>query len=57
MAVFAVEFSHGLSLPFMWLSVGKLERNHEESEDKPERNTGRSERKQRASKRAIQKAA
>ncbi len=36
MAVFAVEFSHGLSLPFMELSVSKLERN-----------TGRSERKQR----------
>ncbi len=34
MAVFVVEFSHGLSLPFMELSAGKHERNRQRSEDK-----------------------
>ncbi len=46
LAVFVVEFSYGLTVPFMELSVGKFECNNE-----------RSENKQRASKRAIQRVA
>ncbi len=46
MAVFVVEFSYGLALPFIKLSVSK-----------PQRDSKRSEDKKRASKRAIQKAA
>ncbi len=30
LAISVVEFSHGLALPFMWLSVGKPERNSRE---------------------------
>ncbi len=43
MAVSVVEFSHGLAAPFMWLSVGKLERNNERSDDESQRNCERSE--------------
>ncbi len=56
MAVFAVEFSHGLTAPFMWLSVGKHERNRKKSDDEPKRNGERSECKKRARKRALQKS-
>ncbi len=56
MAVFVVEFSHGLSLPFMELSVSKLERDRKRPEGKPERYSKRSEDMQRARKRALQKS-
>ncbi len=65
LAVFVVEFSYGLAVPFMELSVGKPERNRERPDDEPQHNTGRSEHKQRGSekaanslvRRALQKAA
>ncbi len=34
MAVFAVEFSYGLALPFMWLSAVKHQRNRESPDNK-----------------------
>ena len=43
MAVFVVEFSYGLTAPFMWLSVGKHERNRKKSDDEPKRNGERFE--------------